>query len=66
MTEPYDPPGILFCDAASGREMKYVTSGAFEGWICYRHPDGQWTLLREATMGDLMRITAEREEEADG
>ena len=33
--------------------MKYVTAGPFEGWIVFKHPDGQWVTLREATQDDL-------------
>ncbi len=53
MSEPYEPKGTRFHDAASGREMLYVLEGHMKGWICYRHPDGQWVTLREATEEDL-------------
>ena len=49
----YSPPGILFIDLLSGREMKLVTGGDYKGWIVYRHPDGQWVTLRKATQKDL-------------
>lgn len=56
MPEHYEPPGIAFIDFASGREMKLVTAGPWEGWIVYRHPDGQWVALREATYDDRTKI----------
>ena len=53
----YDPPGIEFFDAASQRHMKLVTGGgSFEGWIVYKHPDGQWVTVRRATEEDRARL----------
>ena len=60
MKEPYEPPGLRFFDARSRREMLLVTEGSFEGWICYRHPDGQWVSLRKATDDDRERIRTAR------
>lgn len=54
MSEPiYEPHGIRFFDAVSNREMILVADGEpFAGWLCYRHPDGQWVTLRKATEED--------------
>ena len=44
---------------ASGKEMMYCypdSKHELAGWILYRHPDGQWVTLREATQDDLARI----------
>ena len=51
-----DPKGTRFYDLQSGREMLLVLEGPFNGWIAYRHPDGQWVTLRKATDDDLVRI----------
>jgi hypothetical protein len=54
----YEPPGIRFHDGATRRDMVLVTDGPSKGWLCYRHPDGQWVTLRVATVGDLATIHA--------
>ncbi len=57
MKEVWEPKGTRFHDRASGREMLLVAEGeSFAGWLCYRHPDGQWVSLRKATPDDLERI----------
>ena len=49
----YEPKGLRFFDKASGREMLHVTEeGDWCDWICYRHSDGQWVSMREATAED--------------
>lgn len=45
-----------FYDQCSQREMKLMMSGPYEGWLVYRHPDGQWVTLREATFEEKMRL----------
>jgi hypothetical protein len=35
------------------RVLRYVTEGPYEGWLCFKHPDGQWVTLRKATDDDL-------------
>lgn len=57
-TAHFDPPGLRFFDKASNREMKYIYPDApqWSGWIVYKHPDGQWVSLREATDDDLRVI----------
>lgn len=55
--EPYEPPGIRFFDRASNRAMLLVTGGPWHGWLCYRHPDGQWVSLRLATVEDVDRMS---------
>lgn len=52
----YQPDGIDFYDAASGRLLKLVTAGPWRGWLAYLHPDGQWVSLRKATLEDLHAI----------
>jgi hypothetical protein len=55
----FDPPGLRFFDQASNRWMKYFypdSSHGYAGWICYKHPEGQWVTLRKATEDDLRRI----------
>ena len=53
----YEPKGIEFYDAISGRQMLLVAEGeSFAGWLCYRHPDGQWVSLRKATNEDRAKL----------
>jgi hypothetical protein len=53
----YEPKGVRFFDGASRREMLLVDDGErYGGWLCYRHPDGQWVTLRKATDDDRARI----------
>jgi len=59
----YQPEGDTFFDAASGREMLLASEGSFSGWLCFKHPDGQWVTLRKATEEDLQKI---EEAKADG
>lgn len=56
---PYEPVGIRFY--ANGRHMLLVEEGEWAGWLCYRHPEGQWVSLRVATDDDLDRIRAAAE-----
>jgi hypothetical protein len=59
MSEIYQPSGTRFHDLASGREMMLVHAGElYAGWIVYKHPDGQWVTLREATDADRRAIDA--------
>jgi hypothetical protein len=32
-----------------GRHYKIVERGEWVGWLCYKHPDGQWVSLRKLT-----------------
>lgn len=59
-TEPYQPSGVRFYDAASDREMllEQNPGSPTDGWILFRHPDGQWVTLRKATPDDLVRLAA--------
>jgi len=56
----YEPTGTRFYDIESGREMILVGDDdpreEIRGWICYKHPDGQWVTLRKATANDLSRL----------
>lgn len=51
MSDNYEPEGIRFYDRSRG-EMILITEGHLKDWLCYRHPDGQWVTLREATEAD--------------
>ena len=55
MAELYEPKGVRFYDANHG-EMMLCEEGPDNGWLCYRHPDGQWVTLRKATSDDLLRL----------
>ena len=56
----YEPRGTRFC--AGGKEMMLVLDDEprkeLHGWLLYRHPDGQWVTLREATDVDVAAISA--------
>ncbi len=54
----FEPKGTQFWDQASGRQMMLVLEGPSSGWIVYKHPDGQWVALREATLDDLRVFSA--------
>lgn len=56
MSEHFEPIGQRFLDANSGKEMILVTEGNAEGWVCYRHPDGQWVTHRLAMDDDRKAI----------
>jgi hypothetical protein len=59
--DAYEPKGIRFYDSASRREMLLVTeAGPHNGWLCVRHPDGQWVTARKASVDDLARVNAAR------
>lgn len=59
-SEHYEPKGLRFLDRATNREMILVGEGEhYAGWLCYRHPDGQWVTLREATEADRAALTAQ-------
>lgn len=48
-----DPKGYTFYDKASKRTMRLVyEDGPWNGWLLYKHPDGQWVSLRKATEED--------------
>lgn len=53
-----DPNGIHFYDAASSRDMLLVQQADhdFDGWVCFRHPDGGWVSLRPATPDDIAKL----------
>ena len=54
MMEAYEPKGVRFYDVISRREMLLVGDGEpMEGWLCFRHPDGQWVTQRLATPEDI-------------
>lgn len=58
----YQPDGVEFYDRASGREMLLIDSlaiGCHNGWLCFKHPDGQWVTQRLATSDDRYRISEE-------
>jgi hypothetical protein len=53
----YEPHGTRFYDARSGRMMLLVEEPGHpnDGWLCFRHVDGQWVTLRKATAGESSR-----------
>ena len=58
----FEPAGLRFYDAATNRFMLLVDddSPTFAGWLCWRHPDGQWVTQRAATVDDRTRLEVER------
>lgn len=55
--QPFEPKGLRFFNKATGQEMLLVAPGEpYAGWLCYRHPDGQWVTIREATAEDHKAI----------
>lgn len=56
----YEPNGLRFHDVATGRDMLLVceTGHDLNGWLCFRHPDGQWVTQRKATADDLDRLSS--------
>lgn len=63
----YEPKGLRFYDLGRRCEMILVHEGErYAGWLCYRHPDGQWMTLRKATEDDRARIAATQPGREDG
>jgi len=60
LSSNYLPAGRVFYDVRSGRTMILVEEPGyvFDGWLCYKHPDGQWVSLRKVTEDDRARINA--------
>lgn len=59
LREAYEPPGIKFWSQSRQQEMILVSRQANSpaaGWLCYRHPDGQWVTLRKATKADYAEL----------
>ena len=58
--EYYEPTGAKFFDIATNREMILIEDekSSYKGWLCYKHPDGQWVTLRKATNDDIEKIKA--------
>lgn len=56
MSTNYEPYGYKFFDAARGQEMMHCQEGPWEGWLLYKHPDGQWVSLRKATADDILKL----------
>jgi hypothetical protein len=48
--------GPRFFDIRRNCVMMLVMEGHWKGWICYRHSDGNWVSLREATKDDYERL----------
>lgn len=53
MNHPEPKNALRFYDLRSRRELLYNYDN---GWLYYRHPDGQWVTLREATDDDRRRL----------
>lgn len=49
-----EPPAIIFARQCGDvkRPVALIVDGPYKGWLCYKHPDGQWVTLREATIAD--------------
>ena len=56
MSGALEPVGLRFFDQRRQQEMLLVQDGGYKGWLCYRHPDGQWVTLRKATAEDLIAL----------
>lgn len=55
----YEPKGVRFTDKRRGEMLLVQEPGyTFDGWLCYRHPDGQWVSLRKATNEDYAVLGA--------
>lgn len=56
----YEPRGIEFYDDTTGKQMILVTDdepqASWHGWLCFRHPDGQWVTVRKATPKEIAMI----------
>jgi hypothetical protein len=50
-----EPPGPTWT-SDHGKEFKLVTSGPFVGWLCYRHPDGQWATSHKPRDVDRIKL----------
>ena len=58
----YEPEGFRFYDMARQCEMLLVAEGEpYAGMLCWRHPDGQWVTMREATAADIAILTQTQE-----
>lgn len=51
-----EPRGPEIFDHTTGRLVKLAMSGPYEGWLLYKHADGQWVTYRKATRDDRDRI----------
>ena len=40
-------------------DLAIVLSHSMRGWLCYRHPDGQWVSLADVGIGELEAENAE-------
>lgn len=56
MTEKWTPVGTEFKDMSTGNTMMLVSEGVWAGWLCCKHPDGNWVSTRLATEEDLRRL----------
>jgi hypothetical protein len=50
----HNPPAIIFATSTLDRTrvVALIVDGPNKGWLCFKHPDGQWVSLREATTAD--------------
>lgn len=63
MTEHYTPKErIEFFDVVSNREMMLAEFHSGGLWLFYKHPDGQWVSLRQATLADITLLVGNTEE----
>ncbi len=54
----YEPHGIKFFHNQIGRILLLVDDPicTFDGWFAYKHPDGQWVSLKEATHNEKVMV----------
>ena len=43
---------------AANRVEGLMVEGPYDGWIVFKHPDGQWVTERKATEDEILKITA--------
>lgn len=53
-----EPKGFKFYSQSMKKQMMLVQDEAssWNGWIVYKHPDGQWVSLRKATDADHLEL----------
>jgi hypothetical protein len=51
MSEPIE----LYRGMMLNNAIGYIAEGAYAGWICAKHPDGQWVTICKLPVADLER-----------
>lgn len=55
MTANYEPDGIKWT-SDQGTEFLLITAGPHKGWVCKRHPDGQWVTDQKPSEQDRIAL----------